>query len=102
VKESRSQKSGVRSQESGVRSCRSSGVAGVQELQNDTALFRSVGGDSMKISTRLPIDSKPVSVPAMDICILNSCNFSETARSAEREFLPKIFTSPGPSAAPDS
>ena len=29
-------------------------------------------------------------------------DFSETARSAEREFLPKIFTSPGPSAAPDS
>jgi hypothetical protein len=27
------------------------------------------------VSTRLAVDSKPVSVHASDICIVNSCNF---------------------------
>jgi len=43
----RSQESGVRSQESGVRSqeLQESGVTGVQELQKETAAFRSVDCD---------------------------------------------------------
>ena len=34
-----------------------------------------VGLHATVISTRLAVDSKPVSVHASDICILNSCNF---------------------------
>jgi len=48
-----------------------SGVAGVQELQNETRLS---GFHAVKFSTRLAAYSKPASVSATDICILNSCN----------------------------
>jgi|GEM_PF-6861392 len=33
-----------------------------------------IGLHGMKISTRLAVDSKVVSVPGTDICLLNSCN----------------------------